>query len=81
MARRRRARRPGGRITRNEGYAISQRKRPFIEKVFGRLKPVGGLAKVKLRGWKRRRGCLRSRRVADPETGSRGVTERSASGR
>ena len=39
-----------GRTTRHEGYAISQRKRPLIEKVFGWLKPIGGLKKVKLRG-------------------------------
>jgi Transposase DDE domain len=31
------------------GYAMSQRKRPLIEKVFGWLKPVAGLRKVKLR--------------------------------
>jgi transposase len=39
-----------GRTTRHEGYAISQRKRPLIEKIFGWLKPIGGLKKVKLRG-------------------------------
>ena len=39
-----------GRTTRHVGYAISQRRRPLIEKVFGWLKPVGGLRKVKLRG-------------------------------
>jgi hypothetical protein len=38
------------RTTRHDGYAKSQRKRPLIEKVFGWLKPVGGLRKVKLRG-------------------------------
>jgi transposase len=38
------------RTTRHPGYAISQRKRPLIEKVFGWLKPIGGLKKVKLRG-------------------------------
>lgn len=40
----------GRRTARHDGYAISQRKRPLIEKVFGRLKPIGGLKKVKLRG-------------------------------
>jgi len=38
------------RTTRHWGYHISQRKRPLIEKVFGWLKQVGGLRKVKLRG-------------------------------
>lgn len=38
------------RTTRHSGYHISQRKRPLIEKVFGWLKQVGGLRKVKLRG-------------------------------
>jgi transposase len=38
------------RTTRHESYAMSQRKRPLIEKVFGWLKPVAGLRKVKLRG-------------------------------
>ena len=38
------------RTTRHVSYAISQRRRPLIEKVFGWLKPIGGLRKVKLRG-------------------------------
>jgi hypothetical protein len=38
------------RTTRHVNYAISQRRRPLIEKVFGWLKPIGGLRKVKLRG-------------------------------
>ncbi len=38
------------RTTRHAGYAMSQRRRPLVEKVFGWLKPVGGLKKVKLRG-------------------------------
>jgi len=38
------------RTTRHPGYHISQRRRPLIEKVFGWLKQVGGLRKVKLRG-------------------------------
>jgi transposase len=38
------------RTTRHDSYAMSQRKRPLIEKVFGWLKPVAGLHKVKLRG-------------------------------
>jgi transposase len=39
-----------GRTVRHAGYTISQRKRPLIEKVFGWLKPIAGLRKVKLRG-------------------------------
>jgi len=38
------------RTTRHAGYHVSQRRRPLIEKVFGWLKQVGGLRKVKLRG-------------------------------
>jgi transposase len=38
------------RTTRHAGYAISQACRPRIERVFGWLKPVAGLRKVKLRG-------------------------------
>ena len=39
-----------GRTTRHEGYAISQRARKKIEEVFGWLKTVAGLRKVKHRG-------------------------------
>ena len=39
-----------GRTTRHAGYAISQACRPRIERVFGWLKPLAGLRKVKLRG-------------------------------
>jgi transposase len=47
--------RPGGsaidaRTTRHYGYAISQKKRPLIERVFGWMKAVGPMRKVKLRG-------------------------------
>ena len=38
------------RTTRHASYLMSQRRRPLIEKVFGWLKPVAGLRKVKLRG-------------------------------
>jgi transposase len=38
------------RTTRHEGYAISQACRPRIERIFGWLKPIAGLRKVKLRG-------------------------------
>ena len=38
------------RTTRHEGYEISQRKRKRVEQVFGWMKMVGGLKKVKLRG-------------------------------
>jgi transposase len=38
------------RTTRHSGYAISQRKRPLIERTFGWMKSVAGMRKVKLRG-------------------------------
>ena len=39
-----------GRTTRHPGYAISQRKRTLIEQVFGWMKTVGGLRKLRHRG-------------------------------
>jgi transposase len=42
-----------GRTTRHPGYAISQQKRKRVEEVFGWLKTVGLLRKVKLRGLQR----------------------------
>jgi hypothetical protein len=39
-----------GRTTRHPGYAISQQKRKRVEEVFGWMKTVGLLRKVKLRG-------------------------------
>jgi hypothetical protein len=39
-----------GRTTRHEGYAISQRKRKLIEQVFGWMKTIGGLRRVRHRG-------------------------------
>jgi transposase len=39
-----------GRTTRREGYAISQRKRKRIEKIFGWMKTVGGLRKSRFVG-------------------------------
>ncbi len=38
------------RTTRHASYSVSQRRRPLVEKVFGWLKSIGGLRKVKLRG-------------------------------
>jgi len=38
------------RTTRHRSYRMSQKRRPLIEKVFGWMKPVGGLRKVELRG-------------------------------
>jgi transposase len=38
------------RTTRYRSYAVSQSKRPLIEKVFGWMKQTGGLRKTKLRG-------------------------------
>jgi IS5 family transposase len=42
-----------GRTTRHSGYAVSQQKRQRLEEVFGWLKTVGLLRKVKLRGVRR----------------------------
>lgn len=39
-----------GRTTRHPGYAQSQACRPRIERVFGWIKPIAGLRKIKLRG-------------------------------
>lgn len=39
-----------GRTTRHEGYAKSQACRPRVERVFGWVKPIAGLRKIKLRG-------------------------------
>ena len=39
-----------GRTTRHPGYAQSQRCRPRVERVFGWIKPIAGLRKIKLRG-------------------------------
>src|SRR5438552_3390338 len=39
-----------GRTTRHAGYAISQQKRKLIEQVFGWMKTVGGLRKLRHRG-------------------------------
>ena len=38
------------RTTRHPGYTLSQKRRPRIERVFGWMKSVGGIRKVKLRG-------------------------------
>jgi transposase len=41
------------RTARHNGYHISQKKRPLIEKVFGWMKQTGGIRQTKLRGlWK-----------------------------
>lgn len=39
-----------GRTTRHAGYAVSQRKRKRIEEIFGWLKDIGGLRKLRHRG-------------------------------
>ena len=41
------------RITRHEGYAVSQKKRKLVEEIFGWMKTVGNLRKVKYRGRKK----------------------------
>jgi hypothetical protein len=38
------------RTTRHIGYQLSQKRRPRIERVFGWMKTVGGIRKIKLRG-------------------------------
>jgi len=38
------------RATRHSSYAISQKKRPLIERTFGWMKAIAGMRKVKLRG-------------------------------
>jgi hypothetical protein len=38
------------RTSRHASYAVSQRKRPLIEKAFGWMKQTGGMRKTKLRG-------------------------------
>ena len=38
------------RTSRHASYAVSQSKRPLIEKAFGWMKQTGGLRKTKLRG-------------------------------
>jgi hypothetical protein len=50
MSRRRPVVRSTARTTRHAGYAISQRKRKLIEQVFGWMKTVGGLRKLRHRG-------------------------------
>ena len=39
-----------GRTTRHEGYAVSQRKRKLVEQVFGWMKTIGLLRKLRHRG-------------------------------
>jgi hypothetical protein len=39
-----------GRTTRHDGYEQSQSCRPRVERVFGWIKPIAGLRKIKLRG-------------------------------
>jgi hypothetical protein len=42
-----------GRTTRHPGYAVSQQKRKRVEEIFGWLKTVGGLRKLRHRGRER----------------------------
>jgi transposase len=42
-----------GRTTRHPGYTVSQRKRKLVEQVFGWMKTVGLLRKLRHRGWER----------------------------
>ena len=47
-----------GRTTRHAGYAISQRKRKLVEEVFGWMKTVGLLRKLRHRGRPRVDWCF-----------------------
>ena len=40
-----------GRTTRHAGYGISQQKRKRVEEIFGWMKTVGGMRKLRHRGW------------------------------
>ena len=42
-----------GRTTRHPGYAISQKKRKRVEEIFGWMKTVGGMRKLRHRGLER----------------------------
>jgi transposase len=42
-----------GRTTRHVGYAISQRKRPLVEEIFGWMKTIGGFRRTRFLGLKR----------------------------
>src|SRR5438094_691674 len=50
IAQKKKSRTLDGRTTRHPGYAISQRARKRIEEVFGWMKTVGGLRKLRHRG-------------------------------
>jgi hypothetical protein len=50
IAQKQKSRTLDGRTTRHPGYAISQRARKRIEEVFGCMKTVGGLRKLRHRG-------------------------------
>ena len=50
VAQKRRGSAIDGRTTRHPGYAISQRKRKLVEQVWGWMKTVGGLRKLRHRG-------------------------------
>jgi hypothetical protein len=42
-----------GRTTRHVGYAVSQRKRPLVEEIFGWMKTIGGFRRTRFIGLKR----------------------------
>lgn len=52
------------RTTRHPGYAISQRVRKRIEEAFGWAKPIGGIAKLKVRGLARADAALTFQMIA-----------------
>ncbi len=53
-----------GRTTRHPGYAVSQRIRKRIEEAFGWAKPIGGIAKLKVRGLARADAAFTFRMIA-----------------
>src|SRR4030095_7640906 len=54
------------RTTRHQGYAISQRKRKLVEQVFGWMKTVGLLRKLRHRGGERVPAGSAQHRVQGP---------------
>ena len=52
------------RTTRHPGCAISQRIRKRIEEAFGWAKPIGGIAKLKVRGFARADAAFTLRMIA-----------------
>ena len=70
-----------GRTTRHAGYHVSQRKRTLVEQVFGWMKTVGGLRKLRHRGialvdWQLTFAATAYHFGPVAESGGRGVPDR-----